>query len=254
MAAYNAGAFIDEAIRSVLAQEGVSFELLIGDDGSTDGTWAVIQSHRADPRVRAWRFRKHRNVGIVRNALIRRGRAPCLAICDADDVMLPGNLWRLSSFLDRHPQIGVASGSVLEMDAQGKVDPRPLRFLGPVRDWDLLGMVAPHGGSVLRTALVRKVGGYRPFLMPVDDYDLFLRLAEMTRFAMLDGEPTYLWRRHPAALGCSTPPARHLLLMRKAQRDAVRRRYGVDFRPRWRRRSARVSCCAQGLVREAAWG
>jgi len=226
MAAYNTAPYIDEAIQSVLSQEGVSFELLIGDDASTDGTWTRVHGYAADPRVRVWRFRQHQKVGEVRNFLISKARGVYLSICDSDDIMLPDNLCRLSKFLDRQPKIGLVCGDMLITDELAEGFSEPLLYLGPSKGWDLVEMVVPHGGSMIRASLFRGVGGYRSDLTPVDDYDLFLRLAEVTKFLKLNRVPTYLYRLRSNSLYHGTPLSKCFELMWKARLDAALRRYG----------------------------
>ena len=231
MAAYNVEHYIDEAIQSVLAQKGVSFELLIGDDASTDRTRSRIQAYRSDHRIRVWWFEVRRGPGSVRNYLINRARGRYLSVCDADDVMFSKNLQRLSNVLDQKRQVGVIYGESLLIDAQGRFLPGQLFFPGPSRNWDLVRNTAPHPGTMLRRDLVRQVGGYRPDLVPVEDHDLFLRLAEITHFEPLCGEITYLWRRHPESLTRSISLRRWLLLRSKALADAIYRRY--RYRVTW---------------------
>lgn len=230
MAAYNVARYIDAAIQSVLAQRGVSFELLIGDDASTDATWTRIQRYTMDPFVRAWRFRRHRGPGAVRNRLLAHARAPYLSICDADDVMLPGNLKALIKVCERDRRVGVVCGETMVTDVAGRgpmrqeIEPR-----GPEEGWDLVsGIVGYRHGNLLRRALVLEVGGYREDLPVAEDYELLLRLAERTRFVALRGRALYGWRRHPGSLMHQTPQTVLLSCMNAIRRVTIRRRYGYE--------------------------
>ena len=226
MAARNVERYIDEAIQSVLDQRGVSFELLIGDDASVDGTWERILTYRTDPRVKGWRCRLHRGAGTVRNRLIARARGKYLSICDADDRMLPGNLGRLSAVLDRQPRVGVVfCGKLQRINQKGDVIYEKLYFPGPSQRWDLLDDSVPHPGTMIRTHLVRQVGGYKPDCIVAEDYDLFLRLAEVTKFKSLNGETLYLWRKRAGSLTCSTPIRVKERIVRQVRLNAVHRRY-----------------------------
>ena len=230
MPAYNVAPYVEAAIASVLAQQGVTFELLIGDDGSTDGTWDVIQRYRHDPRVRAWRFRQHRGFGgvPVRNTLAARARGRYLSICDADDVMLPGNLRRLSQVLDGSPSIGMVCPQRRYLDRRGRRLPRRHRFPDPRQQWDLLKTSATHGGSMIRRTLLRRLDGYRAAMHAADAHDLFLRAAEVSRIALVRGRPYYAYRRRRRPEGYRRWLAD---LERQAVRDAIRRRYG--YRVPW---------------------
>lgn len=226
LAAYNAQRTIDEAIRSVLAQTGVTFELLIGDDASADGTWARIAAYRTDPRVRAWRFRVHRGPAAVWNQLIACARGPYLSICDADDVMLPGHLAAASRFLDRFPSVGVACADWCYLNERGAQAPSRREVMSPEDTWDLIRMGGSHGGAMFRREALAQVGGYRGELGYAEAYDLFLRLAEITEIAMLPGKPRYARRVHRPHPGTYRPS---LHLERLAIRDAIFRRYGVTI-------------------------
>ena len=232
MAAYNVERYIDEAIQSVLAQRGVSFELLIGDDASADGTWNRIRSYLRDPRLRAWRFTIHRGAASIRNRLIARARGRYLSICDADDAMLPENLRRLTPMLERESAVGVVFGEWLRrIDERSCFLPGRIHFRGPSRDWDLIEDVVPHAGTMHRKGLVRRIGGYRSQFALAEDYDLYLRLAEMTHFKSFSGCDTYLWRKRKGSLTHSAAPLHKLFLTRTIQADAIRRRYGVVWEP-----------------------
>ncbi len=231
MVAYNVEPTIDEAIRSVLKQRGVSFELLIGVDPSQDQTWPRVQAYRGDPRVRAWRYRRRRTIGAVRNLLIARARADYLSICDPDDIMLPGNLRILSRALDRNRRVGIVCSESLLMEAQqgrGRMK-KEAELLGPDEGWDLVhGIWGFRHGSLMRRRLVLKVGGYAEDRQPAEDYDLLLRLAEITRFKALRGRPLYCWRRRRTSVTHATSRAETLACLKAILRTAILRRYGVQ--------------------------
>ena len=116
MPVYNAAPYVEEAIESVLGQHFDAFELVVGDDGSTDGTAAVLRRYARHPRVRVLTHPMNRGAAATRNALLREARGVYATPCDADDLMLPGNLRRLSGFLDAHPEIGVVYGDLLVLE------------------------------------------------------------------------------------------------------------------------------------------
>ena len=224
MPAYNVASYIDEAIRSVLTQRGVSFELLLGDDGSTDETWEIISRYKRDRRVRAWRFRTRRGSAAAWNRLIARAQGRYLSICDADDALLPGNLRTLSRVLDRSPQVGVVCAEWKYMDTRGRPLRRRRRVPSATDTWDLVRMGWTHGGSMIRRRVIRNIRGYREAMSYADAPDLFLRLAEVTRFATLPGKAYYVYRVHPYPAGLRALRRR---LVGIAIREAIRRRYRV---------------------------
>ena len=208
MPAYNAGPFIADAVESVLAQTGVDFELLVADDGSTDDTGAILARHAADPRVRLTRNPRTRGAAATRNALLRAARGRYVTPCDADDLLLPGNLSRQADYLDQHPEIGVvyANTLMLRLDGAQRLAAAP-EILGQDcnHTWDLRENVVNHGGSMSRRALVEQVGGYDESAPTVDDWSLWLKMAEITRIHFLAGEVLYVWRRHHPSLSSVAP-------------------------------------------------
>jgi glycosyltransferase involved in cell wall biosynthesis len=100
-AAYNARATVGSAIRSVLAQTRDDFELIVVDDGSSDGTPDVVRSF-ADERVRLLEL-DHGGAAAARAAGIATGTAPLVSLLDADDLWLPGYLEAMGAALDAEP-------------------------------------------------------------------------------------------------------------------------------------------------------
>lgn len=208
MPAHNAAPFIDETIASVLAQEGVDFELLIADDASTDGTRDRLQAYAGDHRVRLFFHESNRGSATTRNALIREARGIYITPCDADDLMLPDCLRSQAEFLDAHSEIGVVYGDVLVvwLDDCGRIA-QPPTIIGTDcnRGWDLRDNLVNHGGSMSRGAVLQEVGGYDERVGSVDDWSLWLKVSEIARIHYLPGELNYVWRRHQASLTCVDP-------------------------------------------------
>ena len=91
--AYNVAGYIEDSVRSALAQEGVRLEVVIVDDSSTDGTWEAI-GRISDPRVRALRLDRNGGPSLARNAGIAVATGNWIAVLDGDDRLLPGRLRR----------------------------------------------------------------------------------------------------------------------------------------------------------------
>lgn len=222
--AYNAERTIERALRSVLAQKGVSFEVLIGDDASTDDTLLRLKPYASDPRVRIFRFRKNRGASATGNRLIARARGRYISSCDADDKMLPGNLKTFSRILDRNPKAGVAYGDLKVVMPNGRSWIK--RRLALSKSWELLGGCLANGGTMIRRNLILKVGGYREDLPVLEDCDLFLRLSEITSFYALAGKPLYIQNKTSGSL--SVRYSKQIKkISRSLLRRAIQRRYGV---------------------------
>ncbi len=113
----NAERFLDEAIRSVLAQTHPAWELLLVDDGSTDGSGPLARgwAEREPERVRCLAHPGHRNLGMSasRNLGLQHARGEYLALLDADDLWLPEKLARQVAILEANPEVGLLYGAPL---------------------------------------------------------------------------------------------------------------------------------------------
>ena len=117
MPAYNAALFIEEAIASVLAQTFTDFELIIVNDGSTDGTAAIIQSFR-DPRIVLIQ-QPNRGVAAALNTGLQHAKADYIARFDADDVCYPTRLQKQYAFMQQHPEYSIVGSAVDYMEQEG---------------------------------------------------------------------------------------------------------------------------------------
>lgn len=110
--AYNTLKTLPQTIDSLLAQTYTDFEIIVVDDGSTDGTsqWVAAQK---DPRIRLFR-QINRGLAGARNGGIIAAEGTLIGFCDGDDLWEPEKLQKHVDFLARHPDIGVSySGSLL---------------------------------------------------------------------------------------------------------------------------------------------
>lgn len=190
MSVYNGERFLAEAIESVLGQTFADFEFLILDDGSRDGTAAIIADFAArDSRIRTI-LRENRGLVASLNQLLDEARAPLVARMDADDVCLPERFARQVAFLTDHPDHGVVGSWSADIDEHGAayvVDApeHPVShdaFLTAIDNgWPLLC----HPAVMYRRDLVRSVGGYHVAFRHCEDLDLWLRLASVTRLCSI---------------------------------------------------------------------
>ena len=189
MAVFNGGVHLRAALDSILAQAFADFELIVVDDGSTDGSDRVVAGYAArDRRLRAIRNDTNQGLVYTRNRALAECRAPLMAIADADDLFAPSRLGMQLDFLSRHQDVGFVGTNAVLIDGQGRQLPGLQQL--PVDDPEirfelLLGGCFWNTSTMYRTALVRQVGGYRPGFDGVEDYDLWARLLEITRAANL---------------------------------------------------------------------
>jgi len=188
LSVYNNARHLDAAITSIRAQTFGDFEFLIVDDGSTDGSTAIIAAHAAeDARIRPI-LRENRGLVASLNQLLEEARAPLFARMDGDDICRPERFARQVDFLAAHPACGIVGTWAELIDAQD----RPLGAGGekPVTHADLLaalrtGPLFCHPSILARTDLLRAAGGYHPGYRHCEDHDLWLRLSGLTTLANL---------------------------------------------------------------------
>lgn len=198
MPAFNVAPVVAEAIESVLAQSVQDFELIVIDDASTDATGEQLARFAKHPRVRIFRNETNLGSGATRSRILAHAAGEYWVPCDADDLLLPGALATLGGFLDRTHDVGAVYGDVLRMDTAGMRLLAVPTVIGSDANtvWDLYENAVNHGGSMIRTDLVRRIGGYSAHAAP-DDWDLFLKLREIARIHYLKGHLFYIWRVRP---------------------------------------------------------
>jgi glycosyltransferase involved in cell wall biosynthesis len=173
------------ALRSALGQEDVRLEVVVVDDGSAEPAPTSIER---DERVRLVRHETSRGVAAARNTGISEARAAWTAFLDDDDLWAPPKLRRQLDRLASEDASFVYS-AVAHVDLAGDVltiDAAPPA--GELHDLLLAGHVIPGAASnvVVRTDLLREIGGYDGRLFILEDPDLALRLAQRARAASCD--------------------------------------------------------------------
>lgn len=149
-AVHNGMHYVSEAIESVLAQTNVDLELIIVDDGSTDGTASILVDSRAgDRRVRVI-TQANRGVAAARNAGMAAARGAFVAFIDADDVWLPSKLERQLELFREDPDLALAFTGYAVTDEQ--LRRRGVVLSSDIQRWMLL---EGNGPGLSSTAMVR---------------------------------------------------------------------------------------------------
>src|SRR5262249_38823301 len=220
MAVFDGATWVGAAVESALAQTMGDLEIIVVDDGSTDATAEVLASFR-DPRLRVER---HARAGLTRslNRALELARAPLLARLDADDVALPERLARQRQFLEAHPDVGLLGSGAREVDPNGRGVRivRPHVDDGAVRRGLLRESPVVHSSGTMRRAVLDRVGPYDPSFPVAQDYELWMRLARVTRLANLP-EPLVIRRLTPGRV-TSTRDAERLQAEARVRWRAVR--------------------------------
>jgi len=204
MPAYNAERYVAEAVESILAQTFADFEFLIVDDGSTDGTLAILERYaNRDARIHLV-SRPNTGYLVALNEMLGRSRGRFIARMDADDVALPERFDRQVDYLGRHPDCVMVGSRVTIIDPEGS----PLTVMeAPTEHEEIVGSLMASGGQLVyhpsvmfRREALLAVGPYREEFLFAEDLDIFLRLAEIGRIANL-AEPLLKYREHFANVG-----------------------------------------------------
>ena len=185
---YNRERYLGEATQSVFDQTFTSFELLIVDDGSDDGTPALVQ-RSADPRVHYIR-QPHQGVSAAMNAGMRAARGALVARLDSDDRWATDLLSTLVAILDRRAELGFVYAKAATMDGDG----RPLavarggapRFAGDGLRSLLYDDCTCNIALVARRSCLEEAGPYDEALAANEDWDMWLRVARRHPFAFVD--------------------------------------------------------------------
>lgn len=197
---YNQAHFLAEAIDSALGQTYPRIEVVVVDDGSTDGTAELARTY-GDRIV----FVRQANAGLsqARNAAIAHARGDVFVLLDSDDVLLPHCVASRVALLEQDPRVGVVAGYYREIDADGTILDRipEVRKVGPGshfgqavrRNW------GPPVGWTLRSEAVMECGGFDAGLRSCEDWDLLIRITSRWRLAY-DPEPGALYRQSPASM------------------------------------------------------
>jgi glycosyltransferase involved in cell wall biosynthesis len=196
----NGKPYVVAAIESILNQSFSDFELVIRDDGSTDGTSDLIQSFH-DPRITVSRNDQPKGLAKNLNEMTRDVRAPYIARMDADDVAEPQRLEQQLTYLKTHPDIDIIGTQAVRMNGDGKISgPYDVpQTHGGIKWRALFANPLVHPSLLIRTDILQK-HPYNETYSNSQDYELWSRLLfeTDTRFANLP-TPLLRYRVHGAS-------------------------------------------------------
>jgi hypothetical protein len=198
MPAYNAQAYLRDAVDSILRQTQQDFELILINDGSTDATAAIAEELSArDARIR---YFTQENRGIV--ATLNRGLELCrgefIARMDADDIAHPRRFEKQLALLRKDPRVVICGSDASILGRSGGVIRKPRTDAG-CRAWLLVGPCFVHPSVMFRRTLVDRGLRYRPDFQYAEDYDFWHRAAALGRMCNIK-EPLLAYRFHGGQL------------------------------------------------------
>jgi glycosyltransferase involved in cell wall biosynthesis len=233
VAAHNAEATIESALRSLVWQNVKDWEALVVDDGSSDGT-AERAAAVGDPRISIERLPGNVGRAAARNIAVERARGRFIAIQDADDISHPKRLETLLDLVSVDSRIGVASGQHASFVREGTYW-SSMRW--PTGDAAIRAglergeMTVCHAGALLSTQLLLDLGGYDERCLRAQDLNFLIRALPHTRFAA--SQRVVVYYRHPRVVSFRYWRERcrfHDLAVQRA-RPGLRPRPGVSRIP-----------------------
>ncbi len=218
-------AFLREAIASVRAQVYPHWQLCIADDASQDAAVvACLDEAAGDPRIRVVRQAKRGGIAAATNAALSLADGDFVAFLDHDDILAPHALYRFAVVAAADPFVGLmySDEDKIDDDREHRFDP----YFKP--DWSpetLLGKMYIGHFLAIRRSLVEAAGRMRSDFDGSQDYDLVLRVSEITARIVHVPDVLYHWRAHPgsaAAKPDAKPYARDAAI--RALRETLERR------------------------------
>jgi glycosyltransferase involved in cell wall biosynthesis len=164
---FNGARFLEEALRSAVQQDYRPLEIIVVDDGSTDGSAAIARSFAEVTYLR----QENRGVAAARNAGVAAGRGEIIAFLDQDDRWRPGKLAAQVAYLEAHPEVGIVLARMRAFLEPGSEPPS--WFRPSLLEKDVDGLTP--GTYVVRRRLFESVGPFNEDFATASDSDWLLR-------------------------------------------------------------------------------
>lgn len=194
---HNGRDFVESSVRSILAQDFTDFELVIGDDGSDDGTGDVLARLAAeDQRIRLLRRETKSGLAGSANWVVSEARAALVAIAHADDIYDPSRLRRQVELFARRPDVVLVGTLADGIDSTGRTVQPPNLFR--LTNQSSFAPFA-HSTVMFRADAFSRTGGYRSHADAWEDLDLYWRMAEQGRILVIP-EVLASYRHSPASI------------------------------------------------------
>jgi glycosyltransferase involved in cell wall biosynthesis len=189
---HNRADVLPRAIGSVIEQELKDFELIVIDDGSTDGSAGVAESF-ADARIRLISLDRNRGGNAARNEGIRTTSAPLIALLDSDDRYLPNKLARVVAEFERRPKLGLLIDSFVKIQPPGSRKVEVVRRNPVIDDREQfrtalftrqLWKATP--AITVKREIALEAGLFDETLRRLQDFDFLIRVSELANCASTD--------------------------------------------------------------------
>ena len=221
----NRAKFIGTAIESVLNQDFDSYEVIVVDNGSTDGTQDIVRKYTHTGKVRLFQ-NPTGTIALALNTGIRNARGKYISQLDSDDVYLPYTLRYMVEALESNPYAGLAISYYELMDEAGN----PLKEFGVIRhlEYDRNNILRVEGAGAVRTwrkKVLFEMGLFdeENYGNYGEDYDMVLKVSEKYQVIRVH-KVLYRYRKHPGSTDVTRPAWYRVFTKNMARQVAFRRR------------------------------
>ncbi len=205
---FNGEHYLANAIHSVRQQQQVEFEIIVVDDGSTDGTAELVLTLGEDIR---YFFQTNQGPSAARNAGIKVAKGEIIAFLDVDDVWPSGRLILLLNRLQDNPALDIVLGRVRYTGELTKKD-REIKF----EDSENVVAIPSLGSGIYRKNVFDKIGLLDEELFHYEDYEWFMRVRENEICMLIIKDITYIYQRRLGSLSNDDiSHAKHLMKILK---------------------------------------
>jgi glycosyltransferase involved in cell wall biosynthesis len=195
---FNKAKYIERTLRSVLAQTYNDFEIIVVDDGSEDGSDRIVEAIK-DPRIRLIR-QENAGPGSARNRGIELAQGQFIAFLDADDLWLPGKLHDQTTFMLKHPEVGLSATNYIIL---GGATDKPQWRLPPEQSWWICstsiftayvkGFKPCTPAVMVTTAAIRDAGGFPTNVLSGEDVYTWFKVGVRTQVAFGRDVHVHVW-------------------------------------------------------------
>ncbi len=194
---YNRKDYLRESLQSLLAQTFEDYEIIVVDDGSSDGTGELMRREFTHPRIRYF-YKENGGDASAKNFAAAQALGEFLVYNDSDDLFLPDALEKLYEPLKKDPH-GCSYGHYLKIDCDGTPEPTRRKVAhdpsGMILPELLQHIIVSNCGCLMPLAEFRKIGGYDTSMRVSYDYKFILEMALTHPFYAVNA-PVFLRRRH----------------------------------------------------------